>query len=282
MDHLFAVQHAWLIPLLPLIGAMIAGLFGARHLKQDSHWPIWIGVGISALLSLSLLYGMTIGSASDLNPENAPPLVTQAYPQAKSVEWFTWIQVGDPNHEGSPTHSQVVIGNPTASLHVSAGCFIDPLTAIMLCVITCVGFLITVYAKGYMTGESGYFRFFAYLGLFIFAMTILVMGDNLIMLYLGWEGVGLCSYLLIGYYYEKPSAREAAKKAFLVNRIGDFGFGLGIMLSFLAFGTVSYFGQGVGTHTGLLEIADRQPFHHRLPKTGDAVDSVPADDRRVW
>jgi NADH-quinone oxidoreductase subunit L len=255
MDHLFAVQHAWLIPLLPLIGAMISGLFGARHLKQDSHWPIWIGVGISALLALSLLYGMTLGSASDTGPDNAPASATQAYPLARSVEWFTWIQAGDPNNEGSPTHSQVVIGNPTASLHVSAGCFIDPLTAIMLCVITCIGFLITVYAKGYMTGESGYFRFFAYLGLFIFAMTILVMGDNLIMLYLGWEGVGLCSYLLIGYYYEKPAAREAAKKAFLVNRIGDFGFGLGIMLSFLAFGTVSYFGNGVGTHTGLLEIA---------------------------
>ena len=97
----------------------------------------------------------------------------------------------------------------------------------MLCVVCGIGFLITVFAAGYMKGEEGYFRFFAYLGLFIFAMTSLVMGDNLIMLYLGWEGVGLCSYLLIGYYYDKPAAREAAKKAFLVNRVGDFGFGLG-------------------------------------------------------
>src|SRR5439155_18950021 len=108
---------------------------------------------------------------------------------------------------------------------------------------------------GYMHGEAGYFRFFAYLGLFIFAMTILVMGDNPIMLYLGWEGVGLCSYLLIGYYYERPAAREAAKKAFIVNRIGDFGFSIGIMLAFLAFGTISFFGQGAGTNTGLLELA---------------------------
>ena len=94
----------------------------------------------------------------------------------------------------------------------------------MLCVVCGIGFLITVFAAGYMKGEAGYFRFFAYLGLFIFTMTSLVMGNNLIMLYLGWEGVGLCSYLLIGYYYDKPAAREAAKKAFLVNRVGDFGF----------------------------------------------------------
>ncbi len=125
----------------------------------------------------------------------------------------------------------------------------------MLCVVTGIGFLITVFSAGYMKGEEGYFRFFAYLGLFIFSMTCLVMGNNFIMLYLGWEGVGLCSYLLIGYYYEQPSAVEAAKKAFLVNRIGDFGFGLGIMLIFLTFGTVSYFGAGVGTHTGVLELA---------------------------
>jgi NADH-quinone oxidoreductase subunit L len=288
MEHLFAFQHAWLIPLLPLIGACIAGLFGARHLKEDSHWPIWIGVGISALLALSLLFGMARQSApiaaeskegstfmggparplviKDEHVEPAVPIAPDKtaaapaprprdYPLAKSVEVFTWLQAGDPNNEGTPLQPQVVYGNPTASLHVAAGFFIDPLTAIMLCVICCIGFLITVFAKGYMHGESGYFRFFAYLGLFIFAMTILVMGDNLLMLYLGWEGVGLCSYLLIGYYFEKPSAREAAKKAFLVNRIGDFGFGLGIMLSFLAFGTISYFGQGVGTHTGLLELA---------------------------
>src|SRR5213082_1138835 len=87
------------------------------------------------------------------------------------------------------------------------------------------------------------------------------MGNNLVMLYLGWEGVGVCSYLLIGYYYERPSAREAAKKAFLVNRIGDFGFGLGIMLSFYAFGTISYYGTGVSTNTGLLEMAKSALVH---------------------
>src|SRR5207248_10784790 len=157
---------------------------------------------------------------------------------------FDWITSGDPANKPGDQ-----------SFNAAAAFFIDPLTAVMLCVVTGIGFLICVFSAGYMKGEAGYFRFFAYLGLFIFMMTNLVMGENLIMLYLGWEGVGLCSYLLLGYYCEKPSAREAAKKAFLVNRVGDFGFGLGIMLAFAAFGTISYFGDGVHTNTGLLELA---------------------------
>jgi NADH:ubiquinone oxidoreductase subunit 5 (subunit L)/multisubunit Na+/H+ antiporter MnhA subunit len=162
---------------------------------------------------------------------------------------------------------------------VDVGYFFDPLTAVMLCVVCGIGFFITVYAAGYMKGEAGYFRFFAYLGLFIFAMTNLVMGSNFIMLYLGWEGVGLCSYLLIGYYYEKPSAVAAAKKAFLVNRIGDFGFGLGIMMIFWAFrvgpllfrsGQRDYRRAGHGP-----------PSATAQPDLGDEVDSVPADAGRV-
>ena len=127
------------------------------------------------------------------------------------VDWYTWIEAGQ--FQGRRPGISSIRSRRSCSASSPASAF-----------------FITVFAAGYMKGEAGYFRFFAYLGLFIFAMTILVMGNNLIMLYLGWEGVGLCSYLLIGYYYEKPSAREAAKKAFLVNRIGDFGFGLGIML----------------------------------------------------
>src|SRR5437660_4018234 len=155
MEHLFAVQHAYLIPLLPLIGAAISGFFGAKWLKQNSHWPIWIGVGISAILSLMLLFGML----------HLWHTGGQLY---TNVTWYDWISVGD--------------------FHAPAAAWIDPLTAVMLCVVTCIGFLITVFSAGYMHGEEGYFRFFAYLGLFIFMMTILVMGNNLIMLYLGWEG----------------------------------------------------------------------------------------------
>ncbi|MDB5172050.1 MAG: nuoL [Phycisphaerales bacterium] len=251
MEHLWVVRYSWLIPLLPLIGAAAAGLLGAKWLKERSHLPIWIGVGISAILSLALLFS-TIGL---LKHEPADKSEHENNGLSGTKEVFNWIEVGDPNQQGTEGHPQTVQGNPAAYFLAKAGFFFDPLTVTMLCVVTGIGFFITVFAAGYMKGESGYFRFFAYLGLFIFMMTILVMGSNLVMLYLGWEGVGLCSYLLIGYYYEKPAAREAAKKAFLVNRIGDFGFGIGIMLCYLAFGTVSYFGQGAGTHTGLLELA---------------------------
>ncbi len=136
-----------------------------------------------------------------------------------TVKVFSWITVGD----------------FTADMSY----FVDPLTIVMLFVVTGIGTLVAIYASGYMAGDKGYARFFAYVSLFIFAMTSLVLADNLVLLYLGWEGVGLCSYLLIGYYYDKPSAVAAAKKAFIVNRIGDLGFALGIFLTFVTFDTVS-------------------------------------------
>ncbi|MGE5609274.1 MAG: NADH-quinone oxidoreductase subunit L [Bacillota bacterium] len=224
MDSLFTVDHSYLIPLLPLAGAAVAGFFGARWLKQQSHWPIWIGVGISAALSILLLVQMVAHQGS-LTPANTPwPYVklASAFPLAASQDWYTWIQAG--------------------AFKATVGFLIDPLSVVMLCIVTGISFFITVYSKGYMAGEAGYFRFFAYMGLFVFAMTMLVMANNFVLFYLGWEGVGLCSYLLIGYYYERPAAREAAKKAFLVNRIGDCGFALGIMLIYVVFGTVSFFG----------------------------------------
>jgi len=227
----FALQHPYLIPVLPLIGAIVAGFFGAKFLKGQSHWPIWLGVGAAAVLSIAMLFH-AIGEHGK---------ISQTY------NWFEWIRLG-----GS---ADSLLGQAGKAFVVNFGFYFDPLTFVMLGVVCGIGFLITVFAAGYMKGEAGYYRFFAYLGLFIFMMTNLVMGENLIMLYLGWEGVGLCSYLLIGYYYDKPAAREAAKKAFLVNRIGDFGFALGIMLCFSAFGTVSYFGDPNVAGDGLLEMA---------------------------
>jgi NADH-quinone oxidoreductase subunit L len=255
MEQLFAVKYAWLIPLLPLIGAAVSGFFGARWLKDKSHWPIWLGVGCSAVLSFTLLFGMLSlwhGAAAHAGANRDPDSAGNAsaapdHSPTSSLTYnrvlFNWITAGNPANKPGDQF-----------FNAQAGFFFDPLTAVMLCVVCGIGFLICIFAAGYMKGEAGYFRFFAYLGLFIFMMCCLVMGNNLIMLYLGWEGVGLCSYLLIGYYYEKPSAREAAKKAFLVNRVGDFGFGLGIMLCFLAFGTITYFG-GAPHFNGLLELA---------------------------
>ena len=282
-----ALHYPYLIPLLPLIAAVISGFFGARFLKGQSHWPIWIGVGISAFFSLSLLawalnqepkhtsHEVAVATqpatqASATQPSTTQPTTQPAtaavepksgegHPEAAlvaegkgssdegslfetNINWFSWkwISLGKEGGTGADR-----------PFNVDFGFYFDSLTCIMLSVICGIGFLITIFAAGYMKGEAGYFRFFAYLGLFIFMMTCLVMGSNLIMLYLGWEGVGLSSYLLIGYYYDKPAAREAAKKAFLVNRIGDFGFALGIMLCYSAFGTVTYFDHG----HGLLELA---------------------------
>ncbi len=242
----FVTHNSWLIPVLPLVAAIVVGLFGRNVLKGQSHWPIWAGVLASAVMAFVLLGGMishTGGHATTAESVDVPegaaigsligPVATNTF----SNTWFTWFSAGSGD----------------ASITVSAGALLDPLTAVMLCVVCGIGFLITVFAAGYMKGESGYWRFFAYLGLFIFSMTCLVMGDNLVMLYLGWEGVGLCSYLLIGYYYQKPAAREAAKKAFIVNRIGDFGFAVGIMLVWYCFGTVSFFGDPANPTDGFLD-----------------------------
>jgi len=117
---------------------------------------------------------------------------------------------------------------------------VDPLSALMILVVSGVAFLIHIYSTGYMHDDPGYVRYFSYLNLFTFSMLLLVLANNLLLMYIGWEAVGLCSYLLIGFWYEKKSASDAGKKAFIVNRIGDFGFALGIMLTFVIFGTVYF------------------------------------------
>jgi NADH-quinone oxidoreductase subunit L len=209
----FVIEHAWLIPLLPILGAIVAGFFGDIFLKGKAHWPIWISVGCSCLLSLVVLSRMLWGS----DPNRFTPVSQPVY---------EWIAAG--------------------TFHVPIQFYFDPLTAVMLTIVTGVGLIITIFAAGYMKGEEGYSRFFAYLGLFIFSMTCLVMANNLVLMFLGWEGVGLCSYLLIGYYYQRPAAAAAAKKAFIVNRIGDFGFIVGILLCFWAFNTTTLISDGHG------------------------------------
>ena len=117
---------------------------------------------------------------------------------------------------------------------------LDPLSCVMVLVVTGVGFLIHVYSTGYMAHEGGYYRFFGYLNLFMFSMLVLVLADNYLMMFVGWEGVGLCSYLLIGFYFQRKSASDAGKKAFIVNRIGDAAFLLGVMLMVVTFGTLDF------------------------------------------
>ena len=136
------------------------------------------------------------------------------------VTIYEWISAGD--------------------FHVEIGFLVDSLTAMLLLVVSTVGFLVHIYSIGYMDGDRGFWRFFAYLNLFMFSMLVLILADNFLLLYVGWELVGLCSYLLIGFWYKKPSAAGAAKKAFVVNRIGDLGFGLGVIMIWVNLGTLSF------------------------------------------
>ena len=201
-----------LIPLLPLSAFLISGLFG-RWLKDKAHWPPVIAVLCSFALAVSTLFDVIGG-------------------HTVSGVLYSWI----------------VSGN----FDVHIGLKIDQLTAVMLIVVTTVSSLVHIYSIGYMHGDKGYPRFFSYLALFTFSMLMLVMADNFLQLYVFWEAVGLCSYFLIGFWYEKKSASDAGKKAFVVNRVGDFGFGLGVMLIFITFGTLNYdtvFAQ-VGAHAG--------------------------------
>ncbi len=190
----------WYIPLLPLLGAIINGVFG-KLLKEKA--------GIVANLTILGSFYFTV----------------KAFLYVKdgitfNGNLFTWISAGN--------------------LQVPFGVLVDQLSIIIMLVVTGVGFLIHLYSIGYMHGDPGVARYFAYLNLFVFSMLLLVMGNNLVLLYLGWEGVGLCSYLLIGFWYEKHSAARAGMKAFITNRVGDFGFALGIFLIFSTLGTIQY------------------------------------------
>ena len=190
----------WLIPLFPLVGALANALFG-RRIGHAAHW-----IAVPALL-LSFLTSCLVFSRV-LHGET---YVGQLFP---------WITAG--------------------SFQTGVLVQVDQLTAVMLLVVTGVGFLIHVYSIGYMHEDPDVARFFTYLNLFVFSMLTLVMAGDFLLLYVGWEAVGLCSYLLIGFWYQKQSATDAGKKAFIVNRVGDFGFGLGVMLIWTTFGTLTY------------------------------------------
>ena len=204
-----------LIPLFPAAGALINGLLGRRCSRRCISTVACGAVGVSFVLSLGAFYQL-------LGRPEGQRLVEQ--------ELFTWISAG----AGELSSGSV------AQFVVQWGYQLDPLSAVMILVVTGVGFLIHIYSIGYMAHEGGYARFFTYMNLFMFSMLTLVLANNFVLMFVGWEGVGLCSYLLIGFYFERKSAADAGKKAFIVNRIGDFGFMLGMFLIFTAFGTLDY------------------------------------------
>ncbi|MEK7853460.1 MAG: NADH-quinone oxidoreductase subunit L, partial [candidate division NC10 bacterium] len=196
------VSLVWLVPVLPLLGVLINGLFGRTLIREKAHLVAVAAAGLSCLVALLVFLDVVLRGAT--------------------LDWdvYTWMAAGD--------------------FEVSVGFLVDPLSAVMMLTVTFVGFIIHVYSIGYMHDDPGYPRFFTYMNLFMFAMLMLVLANNYLVLFLGWEGVGLCSYLLIGYWYEKHSATTAGNKAFIVNRIGDFGFLLGLFLLWTTFGTLHY------------------------------------------
>ncbi len=199
------IDNFWILLLFPLFGAAVNGLIGkklpARLVGVLGSLTVFLSFAVAAISFVQLL-GMSPAERAVTN------------------HLFTWIQAGD--------------------FVAQCSFLFDPLSAVMILVVTGVGFLIHLYSIEYMRGEDGYYRFFAYMNLFIFMMSILVLADNYLLMFVGWEGVGLCSYLLIGYYFDTRVAGDAAKKAFIVNRIGDFGFLLGVFLIFQTFGSVSF------------------------------------------
>ena len=242
----------WLIPLFPLVGSAVNALFG-RAIGSRAHWIAVPALAASFLASCAVFARVWSG-------------------ETFVGELFPWISAG--------TFKTALVVQ------------VDQLSAVMLLVVTGVGFLIHLYSAGYMHGDPGYARFFTYLNLFVFSMVMLVLAGNFLVLYVFWEAVGLCSYLLIGFWYERKSAADAGKKAFIVNRVGDFGFGLGIMLIWVTFGTLDYgavFAKadasvGVGTYTAIALLlfmgacgkSAQLPLHTWLPDAMEGPTPVSA------
>ncbi|HFC30564.1 MAG TPA: NADH-quinone oxidoreductase subunit L, partial [Oceanospirillales bacterium] len=192
-----------IIALSPLAGAIIAGFLGRKIGKVGAHVVTIASVAVSCVLSIQVLLGLINGEFAAFN-QNV----------------YTWMTVGN--------------------VQLNVGFMVDSLTAVMMSVVTFVSLMVHIYTIGYMHDDSGYQRFFAYISLFTFSMLMLVMSNNFLQLFFGWEAVGLVSYLLIGFWFKKESAIFANMKAFLVNRVGDFGFLIGIAAIMMAFGTLDY------------------------------------------
>ncbi len=199
------LENVWLIPVFPAIGFLINGLFGRRLGKKVVSWVGPSAIGLSFLTSILIFFELIGRAPADRHFEKVI---------------FDWVVSGS---------FQTVIGYQ-----------IDPLSILMALVVTGVSFFIHIYSVGYMHDDPGYTRYFTYLNLFVFMMLNLILANNFLLMFVGWEGVGLCSYLLIGFWYEKDSASNAGKKAFVVNRVGDFGFLLGIFLLFSHLGTLNF------------------------------------------
>src|SRR6202030_277535 len=230
------LDHIYLIPLLPAIGAALMFFFG-RKLQKATVSAVCVG---SVVLAFLMACGAVLQYTNWAPAHDHQPYQTILY---------TWL--------GTDTgHLTYVTQNAKkAPFQAYAGFLLDPLSSIWLLFVTGVGMLIHIYSTGYMAHEGGYYRFFGYLNLFMFSMLTLILANNYVLMFVGWEGVGLCSYLLIGFWFHKKSATDAGNKAFIVNRIGDYGFLLAMLLIAVNFGTLDFgavFGAAASKPSGLL------------------------------
>ena len=227
-----------LVPLLPLVAVLVGVVFG-RRLGGWAHLPAVVGIGASAVVSLALLAGTAerVKSAGT-GADSAAPV---------SVEGVTTLWQWATVERAELPAALPPAGTGAFSIPVALR--LDPLTATMLAIITCVGLLVAIYSTGYMHGDPGYPRFFVLVSMFVFSMTMLVAASNFLLVYVFWEAVGACSYLLIGFWYTKPEAARAAKKAFLVNRIGDFGLAVATFLLWMTYGTLNFHDVTLGDGT---------------------------------
>src|SRR4051812_17765952 len=231
---MFFLDHIYLIPLLPAFGAAIMFFFGRKLTKQTVS-AVCVGMVVLAFL---FACGAVLQYNVWAQAHNHEPYESVGY---------TWLGT-DTGHLTFTTHD-----GAQAPFRIDARLLLDPLSAIWLLFVTGVGMLIHIYSTGYMAHEGGYYRFFGYLNLFMFSMLTLILANNYALMFVGWEGVGLCSYLLIGFYFQRKSASTAANKAFITNRVGDAGFVLGLFTIAWYFGSIRY--------TTVTELARSGQFH---------------------
>src|SRR5436309_5734455 len=213
--------NIWLIPLLPAFGAAVMFFFG-RRMQKSAVNAVCVGVIVLAFL---FACGAVVQYTGWADAHNHQPFEKILY---------TWLGT-DTGHLNFVTHS-----GTQANFQADAGFLLDPLSSIWLLFVTGVGMLIHIYSTGYMAHEGGYYRFFGYLNLFMFSMLTLILANNYVLMFVGWEGVGLCSYLLIGFYFQRKSASDAANKAFITNRVGDAGFIIGLLIIWTYVGTFNF------------------------------------------
>src|SRR3984957_5065381 len=233
------LSHIWLIPLLPAFGAAIMFFFG-RRLQKATVSAVCVG-------SIVLAFAMACGAVWQYSAWSS---TEQHFQQPYQTILYTWLGT-DTGHMNYTTHD-----GSAAAFQADAGFLLDPLSSIWLLFVTGVGMLIHIYSTGYMAHEGGYYRFFGYLNLFMFSMRALILANNYVLLFVGWEGVGLCSYLLIGFYFHRKSASDAAAKAFIVNRIGDAGFLLGMFFIAWYFGSLRFTDVTTAARSGHFTIGD--------------------------